>query len=157
MLTVDIDLSEFHAQVGRTLDELGHGIQIAVGHAAQEGAAEAKRSTEFKDRTGKLRAGIVARLAQVTHRGSTWEIFSPMPYSRFVEEGTRAHVIEANNAPMLHWQDESGDHHFAKRVFHPGTSPHVFMGQAYFKAERVLYAQMDLVMRTIERIWQQAA
>lgn len=157
MFTAELDLSEFHAQVGRTLDELEHGIRIAVGHAAQEGAAEAKRSTTFQDRTGKLRAGIVARLAQATNRGVTWEIYSPKPYSRFVEEGTRAHVIEAKNADYLHWEDEGGGHHFAKRVFHPGTAPHPFMGQAYLKAERVLYAQMDLVMRTVERIWQQAA
>jgi hypothetical protein len=157
MLTVDLDLSEFHAQVGRTLDELEHGIRIAVGHAAQEGAAEAKRSTNFKDRTGNLRAGIVARFAQATNRGAFWEIYSPMPYSRYVEEGTRPHEIRARNAPMLHWVDEGGDHHFAKSVQHPGTAPHVFMGSAYFKAERVLYAQMDLVMRTVERIWAAAA
>lgn len=41
---------------------------------------------------------------------------------KFVDEGTKAHVIRPVKAKMLHWVDTaSGEDRFAKEVHHPGT------------------------------------
>lgn len=153
MLTVTLDLSEFHTLVGRTLDELEHGLQVAVAHAATEGANEAKANPGFQDRTGNLRSNIQARRVASGRLGETWEIVSPMPYSRFVDEGTRPHMIYPRNASVLHWEDADGAHHFAKAVHHPGTRGTGFMGSAYLKAERRLYAEIDTILHVLERVW----
>jgi hypothetical protein len=47
--------------------------------------------------------------------GTTDEIF------KFVDEGTKAHIIKPVTAKVLHWVDAGGDDHFAKLVHHPGT------------------------------------
>ena len=48
--------------------------------------------------------------------GTTDEIF------KFVDEGTKAHIIRPVRAKMLHWVDEaSGEDRFAKEVHHPGS------------------------------------
>ena len=39
---------------------------------------------------------------------------------KFVDEGTKAHIIRPVRAKMLHWQ-ENGQDFFAKEVHHPGT------------------------------------
>lgn len=48
--------------------------------------------------------------------GTTNEIF------KFVDEGTKAHIIRPVRAKMLHWVD-GGQDFFAKEVHHPGTKP----------------------------------
>lgn len=41
---------------------------------------------------------------------------------KFVDEGTKAHIIRPIKAKMLHWVDAgSGEDRFAKEVHHPGT------------------------------------
>lgn len=41
---------------------------------------------------------------------------------KFVDQGTKAHIIRAKRAKMLHWVDPaSGEDRFAKEVNHPGT------------------------------------
>lgn len=46
--------------------------------------------------------------------GTSDEIF------RFVDEGTKAHIIRPVRAKFLHWTD-GGEDFFAKEVHHPGT------------------------------------
>lgn len=156
MLSIDLEVSDFHALVGRTLDEIEHGMEHAVRRAAELGAEEARRSDQFKDRTGELRRNITARPVESSHKGCTWEIVSPMPYSRFVEEGTRPHAIFGNPDLVFFWE-KHGRWVRTDRVNHPGTQPHVFMGIGYLKAERVLWVELELMMRTVERVWEQAA
>lgn len=49
--------------------------------------------------------------------GTNNEIF------KFVDLGTKPHIIRAKNAKMLHWVDASGKDFFAKEVHHPGNKP----------------------------------
>lgn len=46
--------------------------------------------------------------------GTADEIF------KFVDQGTKPHIIRPKNAKMLHWVDKGGEDHFAKEVNHPG-------------------------------------
>jgi len=48
--------------------------------------------------------------------GTTDEIF------KFVDQGTKAHIIRPIRAKVLHWVDaSSGEDRFSKEVHHPGT------------------------------------
>lgn len=44
------------------------------------------------------------------------------PIFKFVDQGTKPHVIKAVRAKMLHWIDsDTGEDRFAKEVNHPGS------------------------------------
>ena len=88
MFTASVDLSLFREKWADTVDEIRDVMSDAVQHAAEEGAAEAKRVGPFKDRTTNLRTGIVARFVAANGQGVQWEVFSPMFYSKWVNEGT---------------------------------------------------------------------
>ena len=42
---------------------------------------------------------------------------------------------------------------FAREVHHPGTPGFPFMGPGYHQAERTLDREMNVVLRSIERLW----
>lgn len=67
--------------------------------------------------TGRYRSSISWRLG-VDGRGLFAEIGSAVPYARFLEEGTRPHVIVPRSKQALFWR---GAQHPVKRVNHPGT------------------------------------
>jgi hypothetical protein len=176
-----VDLSDYRATVGRTIDAMQDEIAHAVRNAAYEGEREAKRGG-FKDQTGELRRKIQARQVKGGHLSATWMFVAETPYARFVEEGTRAHDIYPKagyNAPKgslmpgqtrrgrgkgphehvvgrgraLRWKDSGGREHFAGMVHHPGTQAVAFMGKAYWKAEAVLYRDLHLMTHHLERLW----
>jgi len=176
MFTASVDLSGFRQQVARTMDVLQDAVPYATRIAAQEGAVEAKRSGRFRDRTGNLRAKIVARFVRGTGRSVTWEILAGAPYSKFVEDGTRPHEIwpKAQNGysgPTRKGQSRRADNDvgvgrghalrwvsggqtfFARMVHHPGTQPDHYMSPAYFKAEAVLYREIYVGIDKAARLW----
>lgn len=157
MFTASVDFSGFRQAVKRTQDIIQLGIGDAVRHAAQEGAAEAKRLAPIGQRTegrtpGQLRAGITARFLSSNGRGVQWEILSIAPYSRYVEGGTKPHRIEPRNASMLRFV-VGGDVVFAHGVNHPGTRPIPFAGPGYHKAERVLRRDLELMVVKAQEPW----
>lgn len=152
MLHVSVDLSSFRQQARRTVDALQDAALHAPRVAAQEGAAEAQKVGQFKDRTGRLRSGIVARFVRGSESSVTWQILSRAPYSKFVEQGTRPHVILPRNAKALRFVI-NGQVIFAKKVNHPGSRPYPFMGPALMKAERVLYRELHIGVDKAKRLW----
>ena len=50
----------------------------------------------------------------------------PVVYARSLEYGSRAHIIQAINAKVLHFQI-GGKEIFARSVMHPGTRAYAFM------------------------------
>jgi len=154
MLHVTLDLRLFHTAVARTLDSLENGIERAVAEAARDGAEEARRVGRFQDRTGQLRRNITAFRVTSSFRSVTWNVLSPMPYSMFVEKGTRPHPIYARNAPFLvfFWPKVGRVVRF-KKVNHPGGRPYPYMGPGYLKAERALFRNLSVLTRDIGRHW----
>lgn len=180
MFTASVDLSGFDRVVDRTIETLGFGVRDAVREAAEQGAAEAKRSGRFQNRTGNLRANIVAHFLRSNGSSAQWEILSPTFYSRFVEVGTKAHEIwpkaaHGSQGPLrsgqsrratgkgphehivgrgqaLRWVNGSGEH-FARMVHHPGTAADPFFGPAYLKAERVLYSELHVGIAKAGALW----
>lgn len=167
--------------MARTREAIVTGMHTAIKAGAEAGRDASKSSTLFKDHSGRLRSEIVARLLERDSRSVTWEILSGAPYSRYVEEGTQPHDIRPKAAhglkgPLrqgqtrratgkgphehivgrgraLRWVDGGGTH-FAAVVHHPGTSPRPFAGQGYTAAERRIYAELDLMLERVHRIWQ---
>jgi hypothetical protein len=73
-------------------DAMHGAVRGSVQKAAEEGAAEAKRVGQFKDRTGRLRGSIRARRIN----SDLWEIVAGgdgVNYALFVEAGTNPHEI----------------------------------------------------------------
>jgi hypothetical protein len=180
MFTASVDLSGFRQQVARTVEGLETGVRDAVRNAAQEGAHEAITASRFKNQTGNLRSNIVADFVRSNGRSAQWEILSRMPYSKFVEEGTRPHEIWPKagyglKGPLRNGQTRratgKGPHEhivgrgqalrwvsggqvfFARMVHHPGTAAYPFMGLAYIKAEAVLYREIYVGIDKVARYW----
>jgi len=119
------------------------GIVQAAANALKGAmaAAEAseKSSTLFHDRTGATRASIRAR--RVGHLAGVVEVGGA---AKFLESGTRAHII---NAPV---QVRPGIWRFIRR--HPGTVARPFVSQARERAEAAAtYAAEFYVQEAIHR------
>lgn len=180
MLTASLDISQFRELAERSRRAITLSIARGVGKAAAEGAVEAKTG-QFKDRTGRLRSEIKARFLRSDGMSVEWELLSPTPYAKFVEEGTRAHDIWPKAAhglkgPLRNGQTRratgKGPHEhivgrgtalrfmmggrwvFARMVHHKGSRPYPFMGLGYLKAERVLWREMAMMEQQLEHIWQ---
>lgn len=79
----------------------------------------------FKDRTGKLRGSIKAKLGS----GYTSFVEATAKYAGFVEYGTKPHTIAARNGGFLAFQ-VAGSTVFRRSVKHPGTRATNFMRDA---------------------------
>lgn len=92
-------------------------------------AAESMRRHGYSDRTGTLSGSMRSdpdRVGGFEYRGS---VEANTPYAKYVDEGTRPHVIRAKDGGVLRWF--SGDEPvFRRAVFHPGTRPAEFSGAA---------------------------
>lgn len=148
MLTASLDLAGLSAMAGRVQAGLDAGCTRIVAAAVREGAAEAVRVHQYRDRTGNLTKSIHGEMTFATKGSAEGEIVADAKYASFVENGTRPHDIRPRNAKALRWVDAGGVH-FARVVHHPGTKPYPFMGPAYLKAEAVLETEAGVVMSEI--------
>lgn len=153
MFHCDVDLSEYRTLVGRSLDVIEKSLDQAAEHAAVEGAETARRVGAYQDRTGRLRAGIVAHFLSSSGRSVTWEILSPMGYSMFVENPTRPHEIRARNARSLAFRGRGGGMVYRQSVQHPGTRGYPFMGPGMQQAERTLVRELEKLPIALQRVW----
>lgn len=131
---------------GKALDGLDkHTINRAVDQGLKRAAiyteSQAKKNMSSHVVTGKARAGITHRVA-----GGAAYIGSADPVLRFLEEGTRPHVIRPRNKKALAWPNAgfsaaglghgpqgtlkaSGSLTVRKKVNHPGTDAyHILEG-----------------------------
>lgn len=109
----------------RGLRNLAAGIvqaaELTLRAAEDAAVASAKATTRFKDQTGGTRASIrrvrTGLTGFVEARGA----------ARFLEGGTRPHVIHGN--PVLRFT-VNGQVLYRRWVRHPGTAPRPFMEEA---------------------------
>lgn len=144
MIGLQIDTSQFIDGLRRSSNDLFAGVRQALGQSVAVALNSAKGTAAFHDRTGKLRRSIVRG------QSSEWVLFlkTGTKYARFVEGGTRPHVIEGKRSPrkVLHfsWRGEPS---FFRRVHHPGTKPRRFMQAARDEGERSLESMIARAMR----------
>lgn len=102
MFNVSLDMTGFHNLEHKVANTLRIGVAEAAKRGAISGRDEA-RAAPFKDRSGRLRSGIVARLVGSSVGGGgafgvDWEFESMADYSWFVEFPTKAHWIRPREA-----------------------------------------------------------
>ena len=134
---------------GQVVGIIKRGTMGAVSKAVKEGAREARTKHTFKNRTRALERSIEGFVVGWTDSGNMYVgyIRAGAKHASFVEYPTRAHEIKIRKANWLHWVDDAGDHHFAKKVRHPGTKGQPFMHLAYYKAERVLIREAEITLK----------
>lgn len=79
-------------------------------------------------RTGRYRAGFRKR-SKFSARGPAYEVFNPVEYAPYIEEGTRPHVIRPRRAQTLRFV-VGGRVVYAKVVHHPGTKARHVLARA---------------------------
>jgi HK97 gp10 family phage protein len=152
MFTVEFEgLDELRTAFREAEREVTKGIVDAVGNAVKEGADYAKRVHVYQDRTGDLTRSIHGEIQTAGIDHVEGQIKSDASYASYVEDGTQAHVIEPKRAKALAWEGSDGPR-FARRVNHPGTRPHPFMGPALQQAERTLVREGEVAVASAAKI-----
>lgn len=128
-MSVEVDAS-------RTLSGLANleaGVMQAIGltmRSAIEATEQSAKSTElFKDKSGKTRQSIKGEYHGVQAGG----FVQAGGASKFLENGTRAHVIMGR--PLLRFV-VNGETIYRRMVRHPGTAERPFMREARAVGER---------------------
>ncbi len=112
-------------------DEAGPIVRTALKDKAPVGQGE---------RAGRLRDAIrYERKVSLGEGLVTLRFDSHTPYTRYVIDGTRPHLITAKAARALHWVDASGRDQFRRSVKHPGTKANPFPERAVFPLTGVLH------------------
>lgn len=131
---------------GKAVNVIRHGVMRGVSRGVKEGSAEARSKHRFKNRTGRLESSITGVALGWTGSGNRYigVIRASAAHAGFVEYDTKAHPITIRRANWLHWEEPQGNHHFAKRVWHPGTKAQPFMHFAFYKCEGVMIREVEI-------------
>lgn len=110
--------------------------RVQLNEVARVAYRSAKSTTLFKDRTGELRGTL-----DIVDKGAYWKrVIARARHGRFIEEGTKPHVILPRTARFLKFF-VGGRTVYARKVNHPGTAKRPFMwtaAQAGAQAMRIL-------------------
>lgn len=136
MTTIDV------SEALRNLTTIDRRVQdtarLGISDVAKIAYRAAKETTLFKDRTGELRGTL-----DIVDTGAyAKRVIARAKHGRYIESGTKAHVILPKNAPMLRFVI-GGRVVFARRVNHPGTAKRPFMENAAQAGSQA----MSVVMR----------
>lgn len=154
MFTVTIEgLEDVERKWANSVREIHDGTTDAVIHAADAGVEEGKRSATWTDRTGAARRTIAAKRGVKAFGVTYVDMVAPLFYHRYLDAGTRPHEILPVRARFLRFHARDGTLVFAKRVWHPGTKGDGFAGKMYFKAQRVLRAELEALAARVCAKW----
>jgi len=129
-MRIEIDGKQTANDLHRLRREMSDAVAREWDRLADEGADFMRgpgSQGRFFNRTGKLRTSMKGRSRSLGLFRVTANINADAPYARFVDEGTRAHIILPRNAPRLRffWA-KIGQWVSAKKVNHPGTTGRFF-------------------------------
>lgn len=135
---IEIDTSDYDRKMGN----LQSGLRRMPREILEQGSAtiemDLKRNVPV--RTGKLRDSITREVYD-----SNAIIRTSSGYGRFVNDGTRPHIILPRFGRFLRFEI-NGRVIYAKRVHHPG-----FTGRRFVEA--TLAESMPKIIELIKRIW----
>ena len=142
MISIEIDIADLEAQVGRFVEDVQRGMVDVVQQTCLDGAEHARAVGAFQDHSGSegLRASIKAFPTVRTAEGAEGSFGTRKPYAAAVEGGQKPHEIRARRRKALAFE-AGGELRVLRIVQHPGAAPRPFMGPAAIKAEGVLYAR----------------
>ena len=140
MFTLDIDLSEYNRASTRYLSTLSAGAQRATRDAAASSQARIASGAYWTNRTGKT--GRSFRIdADPEALGAT--LVSNSKVARFLESGTRPHVITPRRKDALRFVPAGGGAVFARSVNHPGTKPRNYLAAEASASDAPLTAAVE--------------
>lgn len=144
-----VDVFDTVNDLERTRVEILFAASQALRKLATYAANEAKATSAFKDRTGKLRGSI--RSGETSPRAFFVKAGGrPAPYAQWIEAGSRPHEIKARRRKFLRFE-QNGQIVFRKRVFHPGTKPARFMESARNSAEAMALSYVEPEINAVLR------
>lgn len=126
--------SNFASTMRRMAADSPRMVEQELKNAMALAETEIKRRTPVGQRydesgrptgpSGDLRASIHASPVKRTKNTLTGTVSSPLDYARYVEYGTRAHIIDPlkPGGHLRFWSE--GEIRFARRVKHPGMRGH---------------------------------
>ena len=135
MIVVRIDARQLAEGARRIWPALDRNVGTALAMTADLVASNARRTSLFADRSGKLRTSIMPAAPTGTFSRGTADVAveagaASTVYAPAVHDGSVAHEIRPRAGRVaLRW-GVSGGFRFAKVVRHPGTSPRPFMAHA---------------------------
>lgn len=104
------------------------------------------RPGSFKNRTGNLRRSIDRRVFSA----AKGVVFVGEKYGKYVEFGTRPHIIRPKNAKMLAFR-VGGQLVFARQVNHPGSKPYPYMKPAFEENKNKVLKEYAKVAQVVVR------
>ncbi len=128
---MSFNLGAIRAQHRRFIEANRSMIARAAAIAAKEAIDTQQNRSTFVNRTNAARDGAVARVVTL-RSGRRIRITNRAKHARFLEGGTRAHVITARRGRVLRFMSGGGPV-FRRSVQHPGTRAYKFI-QASAKA-----------------------
>ena len=154
MFTVTIEgLEDVSRKWSNSVREIHDGATDAVIRAADAGVEEGKRSATWTDRNGAARRTIKATRAVSVFHSVHADMVAPLFYHRYLDEGTKPHEILPVRAWFLRFRAKDGTRVFTRFVWHPGTKGDGFAGKMYFKAQRVLRAELEAMAARVCAKW----
>lgn len=138
-LKITLNVEECAKSLQEIEQQMQDAARSSLREAAEAAMASIRGTTQFQDRTGNLRR--TTRLIEKNDR--TVELRTGVPYARWVEFGTSAHVItpKTPNGSLRFFV--KGQTVFANKVNHPGTKPRPFMEDAAIAGENALQGSVD--------------
>jgi hypothetical protein len=148
MLRFTLDVSPLGQALRAIEDNLDDAVAEALRDAGVMVASEARTHHEFTDRTGNLSRKIRSEPTEGSFFGGdlSVQVVADTPYAKFVEDGTRAHPIEARRAKVLRYY-QNGRLMFRKRVRHPGTRPYLYLKGALDRLFPAVTARHEQALR----------
>lgn len=134
-----LDTTALTIALRRADAELAQQLPRALAFAGDLVVNEARRTTLFRDRTGRLRRSImrgpvVGSFAAGNLRLDLRVGGTSITYAGAVHDGSRPHEIRPSRRRALRFAS-AGGFRFAKVVRHPGTAPRPFLTQAVEHAQ----------------------
>jgi hypothetical protein len=130
------NISEIRSVHERFVKRNMRALLDAADFAAEHTKQHIRTSHKFKSRTGALIAGVTTKVIKL-RSGVVMRQTNKAKHAKFVEFGTRPHVIRASRKKALRFS-VGGRVRFARTVNHPGSRAFRFGYRAHNASHRVM-------------------
>lgn len=140
MLEVDLDMRSLLAGLTRFLSDLSAGSQKATRQTAEQARERIASGAYWTNRTGKVGKSFVV---SQDPEGLGAVLRSGNKVARFLEAGTKPHVITAKRRDALRFVAAGGGVVFRRTVKHPGTKPLNYIAAEAERSEPALLSAVE--------------
>ena len=102
-------------------------LDKTVSEAGRRGVRHAEQHPHFIPRSPRGLAKSNQYKILRTRKGRLLRLQNPKRHAKWIEDGTKPHVIKPRRAKLLRFRAKSGALVFARKVNHPGTKPYRFL------------------------------